>query len=323
MRPIRLAALGAVLGLTALASSAAEAEVRLTLKSASSTSSYYVMMVQLAEMLRAHSDGEIQPTVEESQGSVQNVTEAARREGAYLFTTPPSLLDTARAGTGPFEGLTGFDRVRTLFVMPFITIHFVVNADSGITDVTQLSGQSYIPGGTGTFCEGRTNRIFEVLGITDVDVADVELNNAAGAMRNGRVVGFTTCSSHPTPQLVELATAVDIDILSLTDDQRATLIEADPLSGPMTIAAGTYAGQDEDVQTVGVPVGAYTTTDMDDDTAYLITKTFWEQREQLAEENPWWVAVTPELIGLMGTPLHPGALRYYEEIGVDLPDDMR
>ncbi len=323
MRSFRLAACALALGLPALAAGSAAAEVRVTLKSASSTSSYYVMMVQLAEMLRTESDGEVLPTVEESQGSVQNVTDAGRHEGAYLFTTPPSLLDTARAGERPFEGMTGFERVRTLFVMPFVTVHFVVDAEAGITDLTELAGHPYIPGGTGTFCERRTNRIFEVLGVTDVDAVDIELNNAASAIRNDRVIGLTTCSSHPSPQLVELATTVDVEILSLTDEQREQLIAADPLSGPMTIAAGTYNGQDEDVQTVGVPVGAYATTDMDDDTAYFIVKSFWEQRDQLAEENPWWVAVTPELIGLMGTKLHPGALRYYEEIGVDIPEDMR
>lgn len=77
-------ALGAGLALASTAS----AETRVTLKSASSTSSYYVMMVQLGEMLQAQSDGAIQPTVEESQGSVQNVAEAGRRPGAFLFTTP-------------------------------------------------------------------------------------------------------------------------------------------------------------------------------------------------------------------------------------------
>ena len=303
----------------------AAAEVRLTLKSASSTSSYYVMMVQLAELIRASSDGEVEPTVEESQGSVQNVKEAARRTGAFLFTTPPSLLDNARAGREPFEGETGYDRVRTLFVMPFVTVHLVVDGNSDINDVADLAGQTFIAGGTGTFCERRVKTIFDILGIADsVDFVDVELNNAPDALRNGRVAGYATCSAHPVPGLVELATTTDVRVLGFTDEQRDALIQADPLSGPIAIAGGTYGGQDEAVETVGVPVGAYATTDMDDDTAYLIVANFWQQHAQLAQENPWWAGVTPDLLAqLRNTPLHPGALRYYDEIGVPVPDEMR
>lgn len=320
---LRSAALALGLSLTVGLIGTAQAQTRVTLKSASSTSSYYVMMVQLAEMLRNASDGAIEPTVEESQGSVQNVKEAARRPGAFVFTTPPSLLAAARAGTGQFEGETGYERVRTLAVVPFITIHLVVGADTGITDVAGLAGQTFIAGGTGTFCEGRTTSVLGLLGVVDdMELVDTELNNAAAALRNQRVAGFATCSSHPVPLLQELATTTPVKILSLSEEQRALIMEEDPLSGPITIAAGTYAGQDEPVDTVAVPVGLFTTEDMDEETAYTIVKSFWEQRDQLAEENAWWAGVSPELVALMNTPLHPGALRYYEEIGVEFPDSM-
>jgi len=308
----------------ALATTATQAQTRVTLKSAKAATSYYVMMVQLGEMMKKESGGKVQPTVEESQGSVQNVKEAARRPGAFLFTTPPSLLADARAGRKPFEGETGYDKIRTLFVMPFVTVHLAVQRDSGVTDVTQLAGKRFIAGGKGTFCEGRTRRIFQLLGIEDkVDIVDAELSAASNAMRNDRVVGFATCSSHPTPQLVELATTTPLTVLSFTQAQRETIIKADPSSGPLTIAAGTYKDQNQPVQTVGLPVGAYTTTDMDDETAYFITKTFWQQREQLAKENPWWAGVTPAMVNQLGTKLHPGALRYYKEAGITLVDALQ
>ncbi|MEQ8252501.1 MAG: TAXI family TRAP transporter solute-binding subunit [Oceanibaculum nanhaiense] len=310
--------LGLVMGAGALAPDAA-AQTRVTLKSAKAGTSYYVMMVQLGEMMKAQSGGKIQATVEESQGSVQNVKESARRPGNFLFTTPPSLLASARAGKKPFEGETGYDRVRTLFVMPFVTIHFAVQKDSGITDVMQLAGQKFIAGGKGTFCEGRTRRVFELLGLEGkVEAVDVELSAASNAMRNDKVAGFATCSSHPTPQLVELATTNPLTVLSFTDAQREAILKADPMSGPLTIAAGTYKGQDAPVNTVGVPVGAFTTTDMDEETAYFITKNFWQQRNALAKENPWWAGVSPEMVNQLGTKLHPGALKYYKEAGVKL-----
>ncbi|MEK9968919.1 MAG: TAXI family TRAP transporter solute-binding subunit, partial [Ferrovibrio sp.] len=106
-----------------LVPSAAQAQSRVTLKSATASSSYYVMMVQLGEVLRTETKGQIQATVEESQGSVQNVKEGAKRPGNFVFTTPPSLLAAAREGKKPFEGETGYDVIRTLFVMPYVTVH--------------------------------------------------------------------------------------------------------------------------------------------------------------------------------------------------------
>ena len=77
---------------TLVLATAALAEERVAYKSAKSTSSYYQMAVQVAEATKAATDGELILTVEESQGSVQNVKEARKRSGNYVFTTPPSLM---------------------------------------------------------------------------------------------------------------------------------------------------------------------------------------------------------------------------------------
>ena len=146
MKSIRMALLGAVATVLAVGAADVQAQERITLKSASSTSSYYVMMVQLAELLRE--TGDFSPTVEESQGSVQNVMESRMRQGNFLFTTPPSLLRAAAAGTGPFED-QAFETARTLFVMPYVTLQIVARADSGIETVSDLAGKTVVPGGIG------------------------------------------------------------------------------------------------------------------------------------------------------------------------------
>lgn len=303
----------------------AQAQSRITLKSATASSSYYVMMVQLGEVLRAETKGQIQATVEESQGSVQNVKEAAKRPGNFVFTTPPSLLAAARAGKKPFEGETGYDDIRTLFVMPYVTVHFVVREDSGVSKIEDLAGKDFISGGRGTFCDGRTRTIFGLLGLEGkVNFVDVELASADNALKNRKITGYATCSSHPTPQLQELATTTAIRILPINAAQAETLTKNDPASSPITIAKGTYKGIDVDVPTVGVPVGAYGTTKMDDATAYAIVKAFWAKKDEMAKTNPWWAAVTPNLIGALGnTKLHPGALKYYKEAGVTVPASMQ
>lgn len=307
-----------VLASTLLACNA-QAQERIVLKSAKSTTSYYVMMVQLSEMLKEL--GNFSPTVEESQGSVQNVSEAAVRPGNFLFTTPPSLLDLAAKAEGPFEGSAPSDNARTLFAMPFVTIHFVARKDSGITQMSDYVGKTIIGGGVGTFCEGRTRAVLTALGlIDDVTLVDVEFNAINAAVRNGKVDGYTDCTSHPSPSSVELASTTDMVFINLSETERQTIIDLDPLSGPISIAPGTYKGQSMKVDTVGVPVGAYGTTNMSDNVAYTITKTFWEHKDVLAGEQKWWDAVNPDLVKLLGADVHPGAAKYYDEAGISIEE---
>jgi len=141
----------AVAGLAACAlaglTPGALAETRVTLKSAKSSASYYLMTVQLGEALKA-ADPSCVATVEECQGSVQNVKETKTRGGNFIFTTPPSLLASAREGRKPFED-GAFDNARTLFVMPFVTVHLVARSDAGIGSIADLAGKTMIPGGKG------------------------------------------------------------------------------------------------------------------------------------------------------------------------------
>ena len=75
--------------------------------------------------------------------------------------------------------------------------------------------------------------------------------------------------------------------------------------------------------TISLPVGAYTTTAMDDATAYALTKTFWTKLGAMTEVNPWWAGVDTAMLGSLAGKLHPGALKYYAEAGVAVPDSLK
>lgn len=306
-------------GLMLLAQGAA-AETRLTLKAAASGSAYYVMTVQLAETIRTETKGAVQPTVEESQGSVQNVKESARRPGAYLFTSPPGLIAAARAGRKPFEGETGYDGIRGLFTLPAITMHWVVRSDAGIQSLSDLAGKRFVAGGRGTFTQRQSDAVFRLLGIADkVNLVDVELNAAVNAMRNRQIDGFATGGSYPAPNLQELAVATPIRLLGLEEAQIAQIQKQDASAAAVTIPAGIYKGVDTPTRTIALPVGAYGTLKMDEDTAYGVVKAFWERKAEMAKQNPWWDGVSPDQIALLGVAIHPGAARYYREAGIAIP----
>ena len=107
-------------------------------------------------------------------------------------------------------------------------------------------------------------------------------------------------------------------LLSLTDEQIAATKRT-----KLVIPAGTYAGQDADVATTSLDVVAYTTTQMDDETAYQLAKTFWEQKAKMGADAPWWNGVSTDMLASIKGKIHPGAQRYYAEVGVALSDAQK
>ncbi|TRW99617.1 TAXI family TRAP transporter solute-binding subunit [Paracoccus sp. M683] len=290
----------------------AQAQTQLTYKSAKTGTSYYQMGVELAEAVKTASDGNLILTVEESQGSVQNVMEVRARGGDYIFTAPPPLVADAQAGAAAFEGKgdAKFAEIRALFPIPSLTMHFVLSGTEGGTDMGQLEGKSVLLG-KGTFSATEGEKYLNLFGLMDkVKIADAELSNAGDALKNGQIDAFVSASSWPAPNIIEAAAGTGVRILSLSDEQVTQTGQA-----RVEIPAETYPGQTEAIVTTGLPVVAFTTTAMDEETAYQLTKDFWETREKLAETAAWWAGVSPDQVAGIGT-LHPGAKRYYDEAGV-------
>ncbi|KXJ56701.1 MAG: TRAP ABC transporter substrate-binding protein [Thalassospira sp. Nap_22] len=299
---------------------AAQAETRVTLKSAKAASSYYQMAAQFAEAMKTGTDGDIIVTVEESQGSVQNVMEAMVRPGNYVFTSPPGLVSLAQNGKGPFDGrpTEKFAEVRALFPIPSLTMHFVMRADSGATSFADLEGKTILLG-KGSFGAREGEKYLQLFGLEGkVDLADAELSNAVAALKNGQIDGFVTAGSWPAPNVIEAAAGTDVIVLSLSEDQLA-----ETKRDKTVIPAGTYNGQEEDITTASLSVVAFATTQMDADTAYALTRTFWEQKAKMGESSSWWNGVSPEMLANITGKMHPGALRYYDEVGFSIRDDQR
>ena len=290
-------------------------ETRVTYKSAKSTSSYYQMAVQIAEGVKQGSKGDITVTVEESQGSVQNVMEVIGRKGNYVFTTPPTLINLARGGKAMFKDKANprFNEIRALFPIPSLTMHFVMSEASGVSDFTGMEGKTILLG-KGSFGAREGAKYLKLFGLEGkVKLAEVELSNAVPALKNGQIDGFVTAGSYPAPNVIEAAASAGARVLSLSDEQiklsKRTRLE---------IPAGTYAGQSSEITTTSLPVVAFATTDMDDATAYALTKTFWEAKASMGSAAKWWNGVSLDMLDNIVTEIHPGAVKYYKEVGAKL-----
>jgi len=315
LKPFALASV-----LVGLAIAPVQGETRITYKSAKTTSSYYQMAVQISEAMKTASGGDIIVTVEESQGSVQNVMEVRARGGDYVFTTPPVLVRLAQGGKAMFKdkGDPAFADIRALFPIPSLTMHFVMSTESGVTDFAGLEGKTILLG-KGSFGAREGAKYLKLFGLEGkVEIADVELSGAVPALKNGQIDGFVTAGSFPAPNVIEAAASTGVHVLSLNDEQIATSKRA-----RLVIPAGTYAGQTEDIVTTSLPVVAYTTTKMADDAAYALTKTYWESKGSMGAAAAWWNGVDQGLMENITGKIHPGALQYYAEAGFAISDAQK
>jgi TRAP transporter TAXI family solute receptor len=194
-------------------------------------------------------------------------------------------------------------------------MHFVMDADSGVSNFADLEGKTVLIG-KGSFGAREGAKYLGLFGLEGkVNLADVELSNAVPALKNGQIDGFVTAGSFPAPNVIEAAASTGVTVLSLTDEQIATTKRA-----KLVIPAGTYAGQTEGINTTSLPVVAFTTTAMSDDAAYALTKTYWEQKDSMGSAAAWWNGVDSDLMQHITGKIHPGAAKYYKEIGWALTD---
>lgn len=309
--------------LVAISATAAEAPSSIIVRAGKADSLYHGLAVQFATAL-AEGNTTLMPIVEESQGSVQNIMDATHRAGNYVFTAPPNFIAQAKRGDKPFEHNPHYRDIRALFPMPAQTMHWVVRADSGVKDLTDLAGRPFIPGGNGSFGERQTASILHLLGIDGrVQLIDIDTSGAEAALAAKQVIGVALAGAYPLPAVTDLTRTIPIRVLGLSRETLAKALAADDSIVAKTIPRGTYPGVDEDVVTIAQPAGVYTTDHMSDAMAYAITKAFWTQRRALALRNPPWDAVTPATIAALGVKLHKGALRYYKEAGVKVPSALR
>jgi TRAP transporter TAXI family solute receptor len=324
-----LAAAGWVAGLlaTALPSLPVQAKdttLAITVRAGKPDSPNYTLARQFSEALALAGNGAFALDVKESQGSVQNVIDAPKSGANTLFTASHSVILQARRGGKPFAPNPGYYDIRGLFPIPFQTIHWLVRQDSGVAALSDLAGHSFIPGNKGSVSERITGTVLQTLGIDrKVQLIDIDVGAAPAAVMNNRVSGLAIAGSYPLPLVSDIAKSTPIRLLSLTPPELKKILAVDDSTAAEIIPKGTYPGIDDDVDTIGIAAGVYTTRRMSDDMAYALTKGFWSQLAALEQRNPAWTATTPAAIPALGIKLHPGALRYYDEAGIAVPAAMR
>ncbi|PRY65124.1 hypothetical protein B0H98_10364 [Vreelandella songnenensis] len=284
---------------------------------------YYPIGGGLAEMINKHIEG-AQATAEVTGASVENMGLIMRGD-ADLATALADTVYQAYTGTGDFEGRQ-IENTRALASIYPNAVQLVTLAESDIQSISDLAGKRVSVGAPGSGTELNARAVLEANGISYKDFTPQRLNfnETADAIRDGDIdAGFWSVGP-PTSSILNLAATRDIRLIGLSDEEIANAQEEEAVFAPYELAAGMYDGMDEAVQTIGIPNVLVVNADMDEDLAYQLTQLLFEHIDELIAVHPAANDTTIEFtMNSTPVPLHPGAIRYFEEVGAEIPDRLR
>jgi len=258
--------------------------------------------------------------VEITGGPVQNVTLVETGEHQLGFVTL-GPADEARRGESPLMPGTPHENVRALFPMYQTPLQAAVLASSDIESFQDLQGKRVGVGPAGGTSATYWTRFFEnAEGYGDVTISNAGGSDTAGQLKDGLIDAFVYAAGLPTGAYSQLAVENDVRFLSMDDETRATMKEIVPAMADFTIPADTYEDQPEPLETTSLWNFAIAHQDMPEDLAYAITALAMENHERMMTNHAAARETLPENVGKNQViPFHPGAARWFEENGFDVP----
>jgi TRAP transporter TAXI family solute receptor len=228
----------------------------------------------------------------------------------------------AWSGTGAWTHDKQLRSMRALFPMYDTPFQFVVLKNSGIQSFADMTDKRIGAGPQGGTGGTYAPLIFKALRIP------VTLRYGAWAlmgsqMRSHQLDAIAAAIGVPMPLIAEFDATEPVDFISLGDADIATIRKAIPELGVSVVPAGSYPSLKADYKTIGLYNFGVASKDLPDDLVYAIVKAFYANHDRMVKAVPSArEGVVENLKRNTFIPYHPGAVRYYREIGIEIPADL-
>ncbi|QFU03117.1 hypothetical protein FIU83_15840 [Halomonas sp. THAF5a] len=318
------------LGASAASAQSAAAGGQYIMGTATTGGTFYPVGVALSTLVRV----KLEPT---HDLSVSAISSAGSAENLRLMDADEAQFGIIQAlygawawnGSGPVP--KAYKNIRSVSMLWQNVEHFVVRndlVDTGtIDDLAGLYDHGFSIGARNSGTEGSGRQILAGLEIDPerMDLAYLGYSASAEAMQNGNIDGMNIPAGAPASAVTSAFANMgdEISVLEITEDQLARINGEYPVWSPYRIDADTYPGQDEAIDTIAQPNILVANADVPDEHVYQITKAMYENLPFLNNIHPATRAMALEkaLDGLP-MPLHPGAARFFEEQGLEIPDTL-
>ena len=297
---------------------------------ASTGGTYYPVGVALSTLVKV----KLQPKQKigmsaiNSAGSGENIK--LLREDEVQFAILQGLYGSyAWQGTGPIKSEGPQKNLRSVTMLWQNVEHFTINKKfvktGTVADLVGMKGESMALGKKNSGTLGSNTVLIGNLGVDvakDYNLVYVGYGPSADALQNGQVAGMGTPAGAPVSAVTKAMANMgdDITVLDFTDEQLKQADGGMALWTRYVIPAETYPGQTKEIKTIAQPNFLSVRADVDEDAVYQITKTMYENLPFLNAIHGATKAMSIEkAIAGLPMPLHPGAAKYYQEVGITIP----
>ncbi|MGE5572729.1 MAG: TAXI family TRAP transporter solute-binding subunit [Bacteroidota bacterium] len=294
------------------------AETRLTFGSSNPGGVWYTMVGGLTTLLTEKIPG-ITVTLLSTGGSVENIRRLRMGDMDMAFVHASHTYQSWH-GTDMFEGKPNMDiaGVCQAYASPH---YFVTLKKSGIKSMSDLAGKRVLLGPPASGSAYNSKLALDLLGIKVKEVY-LSYSEMCSQMKDGHIDALGM-SGAPADGIVELAATEDIYVIPFTPEEIKKITDTAPYFQGGALKANVYRGQTEPVPTFQFVVSWIVRRELPEDLVYRMVKTAFlpESRKYLESVNPTWSEMAPNLENFkqLGIPIHPGAVRFWREQGVKIP----
>ena len=200
--------------------------------------------------------------------------------------------------------------------------HFQVVAlkDAKVKSFADMKGKAVVTQAKGNTGELLTEAVLKLNGMNYQSLGKINFQaaytDAVAMMKDGHVQVFTLGTTAPASAVMDLASARDIELVPVDDRTMGELAKQNPGYHKIVIKAGTYPKQDRDVPVIGYSTHIVAACDLPEDTVYRMTKAMAANVGTMAAVVKSIEGLTPKDMAVdIGVPFHPGAAKFYKEVG--------
>lgn len=230
------------------------------------------------------------------------------------------VMDYAFKGIETMAGGDPLTNIATIATLYPEVIQIVATVESGINSVEDMKGKRVSVGDSGSGAEANARQILEAHGISydDIDESFLSFAESSTGMQNKTLDAAFITAGVPNASITELSNMADVKLINIAADKAEALIAKFPFYAKHTIANGAYDKIDG-CETVAVMAALACSADLDEELVYNLTKALFENQAELAKGHAKGAELSLETaIQGISVPFHPGALKYYKEMGLDV-----
>ncbi|HSH49125.1 MAG TPA: TAXI family TRAP transporter solute-binding subunit [Halomonas sp.] len=255
-------------------------------------------------------------------GPTQNLALVHGGDVAFGLTTMGPAAD-AVAGKSPLAPGFKMDNVCALFPMYETPFSITALSSSGITSISEIPDGARIGfGPAASTSDTYFPAILEELGV-DFQRRNGGWTDLGGQLQDGLLDVIAFAAGIPIPAVSQLEVQTDVNIIEFTEEEQAQVLEAFPVAA-FQMPASTYSTLDEDSRVVSMWNFAIAGCDLPEDFIYEVTKVTMENNDKMRNVHRSAETTIPEnIVHNSVLPFHPGAVRWYEENGYEIPTELK